>query len=40
MRNLKKKENDTNELVYKAEIDPQTEETNMITKGGIRGGIT
>jgi len=29
--------NDTNELIYKSEIDPQTWKTNMVTKGE-RGG--
>ena len=31
------KNNDTNELNYKAEIDSQTQKTNMVTKGDSRG---
>ena len=37
MWNLKK--NDTNELIYKTEIDPQTENKLMVTKGKGWGGI-
>ena len=33
MWNLKKK-NDTNELIYKTEIDPQTQKTNLWLPGG------
>ena len=29
MRNLKKREKDTNELIYKTEIDPQIQKTNL-----------
>ena len=31
--------NDTNEFIYKTEIDSQTQKTNLITKGEISGGI-
>ena len=34
-----KKKNDTNELIYKTEIDPQTENKLMVTKGERGGGI-
>ena len=27
------KKKDTNEFIYKTEIDPQTQKTNMVTKG-------
>ena len=27
----------TNELIYKTEIDPQTQKTNIISKGGMKG---
>ena len=30
---------DTNELIYKTEIDPETYKTNMITKGERGSGI-
>ena len=30
---------DTNELIYKTEIDPETQNTNMITKGERGSGI-
>ena len=34
------KKNSTNKLLYKTEIDPQTQNTNlMVTKEGIGGGI-
>ena len=33
------KKNDTNEFIYKTEIDSQTQKTNLITKGEISGGI-
>ena len=36
MWNLKK---DTNELIYKTEIDSKTENKLMITKGEVGGGI-
>ena len=32
------KENDTNELIYKTEIDPQTKKTNFQSPKGKRGG--
>ena len=40
MKNLKKKKNDTNELLYKIEIDSQTSKTNLrLPKGtGEREG--
>ena len=39
MQNLKKKK-DANELIYKAAIDPQTQETNLwLPKGKEEGGI-
>ena len=31
------KENDANELIYKTEIDPLTEKTNMVIKGEMQG---
>ena len=38
MWNLKKKEkSDTNELIYKTEIDPQTQKTNLWLPKGGRG---
>ena len=30
---MESKKNDTNELIYKTEIDPQTENKLMVTKG-------
>ena len=30
--------NDTNELIYKTEVDPQTENKFMVTKRGTGGG--
>ena len=44
---MESKKNDTNELIYKTEIDSQTQKTNMVIKGdsgwgkgrGEEGGI-
>ena len=33
MQNLKKKKKDTNVFMYKTEIGPQTQKTNMCSKG-------
>ena len=37
MKKKRKKRNDTNELIYKTEIDPHTQKTNMVTKEDIMG---
>ena len=36
--NVESKKNDTNELIYKTEIDPQTEKTNLQLQKGKVGG--
>ena len=38
MRKLKKKKNDTNELIYKTETDSQIQRTNLWLPGGRGGG--
>ena len=34
-----KKKNDTNELIYKIEPDPQTKKTNLLLPKGKDGGV-